>query len=389
MLGLAIRIAQRIGLHNESTYAKYPALEAEMRRRLWWSLVLYDTRVSELVDDSSVILVPTWDCKTPLNVNDFDLQPEMTDPPAFQGKSTEALFAVVRGEMGDFVRHSAFHLDFTVPALKTVAKDVQRGSVPEGGELAKLEKMIEDKYLRFCNPENPLHFMTIWTTRGHFARNRLLDNYSRFLKSPLPQTGAQRDAAVSYALKMLEYDTMIMTSPLTKGYRWHTRLYFPFPAYIHILQDARKRPVSDHAEQAWKTMSENYESRFMSIGQRPHIFVKLTGKTILQAWEAREAVLNQSGNPVVPPRMVSDIGLKVGEMAQDTQRSNIEEPTGTVGMNIDDFLVSMPMDFSGYGLAYNTEWQGYLGSETGAQPDVPGQAALDADFSQLSWTTRD
>lgn len=124
-----------------------PALEAEMRRRLWWSLMLFDTRICEMADYKAMMLTPTWDCRAPLNVNDFDLQPEMKDPPAVQGKSTEAIFAVVCSEMGEFVRHSAFHLDFISPALKTVAKAVQRGPVPEGGELVTLEKTIEDKYL--------------------------------------------------------------------------------------------------------------------------------------------------------------------------------------------------------------------------------------------------
>jgi hypothetical protein len=50
MLAAAIRIAQRMGLHNESTYTRYTAVEAEMRRRLWWSLVIFDHRMCEMSD---------------------------------------------------------------------------------------------------------------------------------------------------------------------------------------------------------------------------------------------------------------------------------------------------------------------------------------------------
>ena len=132
-----------------------------MCRRLWWSLVLFDTRICELAISKSILLIPTWDCRTPLNVNDFDLQQEMKNAPAVRAQSTEAHFAVVRSEMGDYVRNSAFHLDFVDPALKAIAKDVQQGPIPEGGELVALESIIEDKYLRFCNPENSLHFMTV------------------------------------------------------------------------------------------------------------------------------------------------------------------------------------------------------------------------------------
>jgi hypothetical protein len=70
MLGVAMRIAQRMGKHSESACAKCAPLEAEMRRRLWWSLVLFDSRISEMANDRTTTLIPTWDCRIPLNVND-------------------------------------------------------------------------------------------------------------------------------------------------------------------------------------------------------------------------------------------------------------------------------------------------------------------------------
>lgn len=155
MLGVAIRIAQRMGIHSESALAKCGALEAELRRRLWWSLILFDTRIGELADFKTAMLTPTWDCRIPLNVNDSDFRLEMKESPQVQGKSTEALFAVVRSELADFVRHTVFHLHFTSQALKPVAKDIQRRPIPEGSELVNLEIMFEDKYLKFCDSENP------------------------------------------------------------------------------------------------------------------------------------------------------------------------------------------------------------------------------------------
>lgn len=388
MLGVAIRIAQRMGLHNESAYAKCPALEAEMRRRLWWSLILFDTRICELADYKTAMLVPTWDCRTPLNLNDFDLQPEMKDPPAVQEKSSEALFAVVRSEMGEFVRHSAFHLDFVSPALKAVAKDVQGGHVPEGGKLVALEKMIEDNHLKFCNPGNPLHFMTIWTARGYLAKNRLLEHYSRFPRSSVQQTDVQRDAAISHALSMLECDTNLMTSPHTTGYLWFVHVHFPFPAYIHIVQDLRMRPVSDHAERTWEIMSDNYEARFMFLGQDDNPLFKIFTKIILQAWEARELVFRQSGKPLVPPRIVSDIKRKVAQTTQDAHDPCIKQPNDVFGMNT-DFSMSMPVDSGCHSLLYGMGGQGYVGSESSPQHNMPGQAALDVDLNDLNWTPMD
>lgn len=107
-----------------------------MRRRLWWSLVLFDNRICEMADYKASNLLPTWDCKIPLNVNDFDLQPEMKTGPTMHGNPSEALFAVVRSEVGNFTRRSSFHLDFTNPALKTVAKE---NPLPAAGSLPAFE----------------------------------------------------------------------------------------------------------------------------------------------------------------------------------------------------------------------------------------------------------
>ena len=196
MLGIAIRIAQRMGTHSETANCAYGTLEAEMRRRLWWSLILFDARIGELADGKTATLLPTWDCRTPLNVNDSELRAEMKVPPANQSRPTEALFAVVRSVMGEFIRHTNFHLDFTNPALKPIDKTKQYNSSSEKSEILELEQLAQEKYLRFCDEENPLHFMTIWTVRGYLARYRLVEFYSQCSTEAAHPTEARRDAAL-------------------------------------------------------------------------------------------------------------------------------------------------------------------------------------------------
>lgn len=60
MNGMAVRIAQRMGLHSEAHNKEFPPFEAEMRRRLWWQIVLFDSRIGEMAGskDSSMHLPP-------------------------------------------------------------------------------------------------------------------------------------------------------------------------------------------------------------------------------------------------------------------------------------------------------------------------------------------
>lgn len=59
MIGIAVRIAQTLGLHEECFNKEFSPFEAEMRRRLWWQIVLFDSRMGEMANckSSSMSLV--------------------------------------------------------------------------------------------------------------------------------------------------------------------------------------------------------------------------------------------------------------------------------------------------------------------------------------------
>ncbi|OQE14860.1 hypothetical protein PENFLA_c035G10435 [Penicillium flavigenum] len=386
MLGVAIRIAQRIGIHNESMYGKCSALEAELRRRLWWSLIIFDNRICEMSDYKTASLAPTWDCRVPRNVSDFELQPDIEAPPAANNRPTEMLFAVVRSELANFVRHSAFHLGFTNPFLNTIAP--RSTAIDEAERLVALEKTIEDNYLAMCNPQNPLHFMTIWTMRGYLAKNRLLQHYSKYLKASVQQQYTQRSVGTSHALRMLECDTNLMKSPIIKGYLWLVDFHFPFPAYIHILQGLKKSPVEEHADQAWEVMSKNYEVRIMDAKEEDRPFFIVFSRIVLRAWESREQAARQQETPLVPPLIVSDIRNKVMQMVSDFgQDAGTVQPGGSSTINVNADNLSLPTQTDA-----NVPWAAYgIGGEMPTSlvqwvyPEMLGPNSFEMDGNQLDW----
>jgi len=50
-----------MNISNEAANAKHGVFEAEMRRRLWWAMVVYDSRISEITDYKTTQLIPTWE----------------------------------------------------------------------------------------------------------------------------------------------------------------------------------------------------------------------------------------------------------------------------------------------------------------------------------------
>ncbi|KAK7723291.1 hypothetical protein SLS63_008944 [Diaporthe eres] len=383
-LATAIRVAQRMGLHDESTYSGCNALDAEMRRRLWWSLVNFDHRLCEMTDFKTTNLTPTWDCKVPHNINDFELRPESKNPPTTHDNPTEALFAVVRSELADFIRHSAFHMNFISPSLNVIAKQ-RHSPAPDGDELTLLEETIEDKYLNSCDPDNPLHFMTIWTTRAYIARNRLPEHYSRLSTSPTPQTDAQRSAAVSHALRMLECETKLRTSPLVKGFLWHVDCNVPALAYVHILNVLMKRPGDGHADRAWEALSDNYEARAAYAKAGEYGISDVFSRVVLQVWAAREELCRGQGRPPVqPPRIVEmmrDVAAGTGSAAAPQKQVHPGRPdVGAMGISSGGSSLPIPVSLGG---DQGPGHQFFPGPGLGPYPEVLGQPMMDVDMNQF------
>ncbi|EFE34937.1 C6 transcription factor, putative [Trichophyton benhamiae CBS 112371] len=305
--------------------SKWPPLEAERRRRLWWSLVIFDNRICEMSDYGTTSLNPSWDCRIPLNVNDSELQPEMKASPAIADYNpSEMIFVVLRCRLANFIRYSAFHIDFTNPCFNKIMT-ARSSHVEEARKLADLERLIEEKYLASCNSENPFHYMTIWTIRGYFAKYRLLQHYTlNTEKQPDPQ----HTIGVSYALRMLECDTNLMASPHIKGYLWLVHFHFPLLAYIHLLQDLKRRPVENH-DTAWKAMTHNYMLRIAGSNQEKHRdFFLVFSRIVLQAWEACENSAREKGKILITPDIVLDIKQKIIQIT-----TNFLGNTGTAQSN--------------------------------------------------------
>ncbi|KAM5342164.1 hypothetical protein ACJ41O_015195 [Fusarium nematophilum] len=373
LLGVAMRIAQRMGIQTESTNARHSVLEAEMRRRLWWSLVLFDARISALSDHKPTMLAPTWDCAVPLNVCDSDLREEMRELPVASGKVSEAVFAVLGGELGDFIRHQDFFLDLTNPVLKAITK-----TPPQGGNLAAFIKTVEDKTLKFCDPENPLHFTTLWMTRASLSNFCLMEGYANVSGH---QTDEYRDDALSNALRWLECDTQLAASSVVERFSWFFDLYFPFPAYIRIAHDLKARPLGSKAQYAWDTMSDNYEARSGPAKSAHSPSVIPFADVILQAWDALEAALKQSGEQASPPRIVSAVKLKRAEMVSKLQGSVTQQTNGA-----DGGCTSTPVTVGSQSLAYG---QAGPPSSSDVYFDMYGQDALATGLNQLDWVSMD
>lgn len=126
--GMARHLGQATGLHREQSLRKCSPFEAELRRRLWWQIVVLDQHAGRILGVSTRDIPAPYmtDTKRPVNINDSELYPEMKEPPISRNCPTEMIFCAVRHEVGFCI--TQLHLDSgpssqpqTVDEIKTEA----------------------------------------------------------------------------------------------------------------------------------------------------------------------------------------------------------------------------------------------------------------------------
>ncbi|KAK4165247.1 putative transcriptional regulatory protein [Cladorrhinum sp. PSN259] len=324
LIGLAIRIATRLGIHRDGSQYSLSPFDAELRRRLWWQLVIFDKRVAEITG-SSITALSTCDsdCRAPLNINDTDLSIHAKDPPIPSHGPTEQIFVLTRIELtvastssnGNNARHSVT----TSPGGKTVINNtrVQYSPSPSSPDvvthvanqtlphdLASFNLHMENIYLRNCDSKIPLHLFTILMTRQALCKLRVIDFLSRSRLSDNMDPNERHQVFIE-AIRTVEYDNVIQSTESLQCYRWYTYQHFPFPAYIFLISELRTRTTGELCERAWGVMIENHERRgMMRRNFRSPLHIAF-GHFFVKAWDAREQAELQLGRVLPTPNVVS------------------------------------------------------------------------------------
>lgn len=321
LTGLASRIGQAMGLHREASLGSFSAFEREIRRRLWWQILIMDSRSAQLsgvaVDAHSYLF---WDTKRPLNLNDSDLSPSMRELPAEHEGPTEMLFCSIRFEIGDCLRQ-----------LKTIEND-QRGAsramrmAEEERAIDALETSLDQGYLRKCDSSIRFHLLAIYLGRSSVCQMRLSTRHPQMY----PDKGAslpreEKDRLFFLGLQVLTYDNRVYSDKSLAPYLWHVAMSFPFEAFILVLTELLTRTDGDIIDRAWTNVSQVYEDHPELITEsRTNALFFAVGSLTLRAWEVRvTATRNQQllYQPVEPSSIRKLRALRKGSQVRSSMNA--------------------------------------------------------------------
>ncbi|KAG8158052.1 hypothetical protein KVR01_011813 [Diaporthe batatas] len=332
LTALVFYVAQSMGLHRDGTVFRLKPFETELRRRLWWYICVLDGHSSKYQEHEANLHQFFSDTKLPLNINDSDLHPDMTEPPEEVDGWTDMTFCMVRCEAIN-----------TASSTRLIGPGLQRG--PWRGEAgnnsaeitvderkAIVDSFVERvtrKYLRHCNSSEPAPLMSAMVIKLIFARFWLLvyrpqpgpnSNDPNTRSSPTPGTtqgggGSSnvttpsspdqpkinasidpgiRDKLFTSSIEVVELSTSILTHPQLVKWTWYSKTYVQWHAIGYVLAEICCRPASTECDRAWNAVMGVYESGILTFNEPKGTVWKPIRRLMAKARYVREVQGRQS-----------------------------------------------------------------------------------------------
>ena len=304
---MAVRIGQRLGLHRDGTSLGLPIFETELRRRLWWQIVILDSRSAELSGSGTSVLAHLWDTKSPLNVNDSDLSLDMREPPLEHARLTEMVFCMVRSKIGSFMRHpdSLSTFELGLRGSGNVAASLRK----KDKIIDELEEALEREFVRYCDPMIPLHVLVTCVARCAVCKLRLIAHHPRqYPEGPKSMPQSEREMLFSNSLRMIEQDNVIHFNKSTQRFLWHISAYFQLEALAYLLNELRQRTTGELVERAWREIDKVFEHHSEILASKDNALFVAIQDIAVKAWEARAmAYVRHKGGVPRPPHFISDL----------------------------------------------------------------------------------
>ncbi|KGO75449.1 Transcription factor, fungi [Penicillium italicum] len=309
LCGIAVRIAQRIGIHRDGSAHGLSVFETEMRRRIWFQLMIIDATSAQFCGVASTPLPATIDVQPPMNANDSDLDPRMTEPACEKPGPTEMMFVLARSAFGKWLLRLSNQVESSNSGPWAFLSSSLMSLKDKDKTIDELEAHMEDKFLRHCDKSIPLHMATTMMARSAICYTRLMAHHPRQYQDPntrIPQ--AEKDVIFENSLKMTEYADYAQNNPIVRKFSWHMVNHMPWDAIIFMLSEMRHRTDSEEKSKVWQLIGNVYSGHIKSMNKNgPTPLHMAIQNLIVKAWRAyvEECHLNRRTPPTCPTIVAS------------------------------------------------------------------------------------
>ncbi|KAF4984934.1 hypothetical protein FDECE_16963 [Fusarium decemcellulare] len=289
LTALLVRLAQHAGIHRDGTHFNLPPFVTEMRRRLWWSICVLDSRASE--DTGYDAIIP----------------PEKADTQLPQAKVglTEMTFSIVRFESTRIFRHLQY-----MSTSPSDGPSPARSMEEKKRMISDIQNRLDEIYLKHLDLSNPLSWFTSTICQIVFGKMSLVAYHPSLRKG---SSDGVPDGLFAEATGVIECWLRLNEEKSTRRWRWLCETYFQWYALALLLSELCKRTQGEEVDRTWRavegalrlghrihsssTLSANTESSQQRDAEEPSCpLYRPLSKLLKRARDARRKVVGTNGD---------------------------------------------------------------------------------------------
>lgn len=238
--GIALSLAQAMGMHSDSDLFSLSRVDLEVRRRTWWVLCHHNVRISENCGLQSHVPLDVR-TKLPLHINDADL--ELADTETIQPRNswTEMTLSLVKIEMA----HTK--LRFNRLAMETEKNGIVREQI----------RRYEEYYFKFFPGDSELHRLSRLGIRYIIAR------LGKMMYDAWPNDSQPIDESLQEPLILYNADALEISHQLPSYYHpmgWFFRCrYTQWHAASYLLIQMCHHTEGAAVDRAWEVLDAAFE----------------------------------------------------------------------------------------------------------------------------------
>ncbi|KAL9000245.1 MAG: hypothetical protein Q9169_001147 [Polycauliona sp. 2 TL-2023] len=244
-----------LGLQRDGEQFGLAPFETEMRRRLWWQIVHLDLRASEDHGSEPTIIEQSFDTRFPLNIQDEDIDPSMKEPPPEREGATEMTFDLIRYSVSTTARR----LSYVPPGPGKCQKRSEFFTLEHKERLIEeLHQHIENKYLRHCDMNVPIHWVAGTVLRLVLAKMWLIVHHPLQREDPDKKGLSEetKDRLFRTSVEVIQWSNLLEMEQTTRKWGWLFRTYVQWHAVAFVLSQLCIRIKGPEVDQAWKVINE-------------------------------------------------------------------------------------------------------------------------------------
>ncbi|KAM3468118.1 hypothetical protein MY5147_008258 [Beauveria neobassiana] len=252
LVAIVVHLAQCLRLHKDGAgvYDLTP-FQREIRRRLFWCIVVLDHRSAEDLATDPMIPESMWDTPLPLNINDDDFSESSSVMPEPRDGMTEMTFSLIR-----------------VHTLQTSVRIRRLASEEPGQTIETLDQLCEDMWrethemLRKIfvdpNPSHELAWAAEWMASCIISKMKLTDQcsfYSPQDAHTMTEAMQRRSTAhLASAIRVMEQNHSANLDDRWAKWKWSFVAYSRWHGSAILFKEMLRRQWTPVSEQGWVTL---------------------------------------------------------------------------------------------------------------------------------------